>query len=147
VERVRADFGVTIDFDDPDRDLNAVIHGSGGLGTASRTYDLTRRAWAVARVRYPEADGLPAKDGILLYVKATVFAGVPVDVLAYKAAHPEFPHESTFDQLFDERKFEAYRGLGHAAVLSLLADEVAMAVFPSTPPHPPGPERAVVAPR
>jgi hypothetical protein len=144
VERVRADFGVTIDFDDPDRDLNGLIHGSGGLGAASRTYDLTRRAWAIGCLHYPAKDGLPAKDGVVLYVKATVFAGVPVDVLAYKATHPEFPHESTFDQLFDEGKFEAYRGLGRAAALSLLADDVATAVLALPPAHVPRPERAVV---
>jgi hypothetical protein len=143
VERVRADFGVTIGFEDPDRDLNGVIHGSGGLGTASRTYDFTRRAWAIGHVRYPAEGGLPEKDGLLLYVKATVFAGVPVDVLAYKAAHPEFPHESTFDQLFDERKFEAYRALGRAAVLSMLADDVAIGALALTRPSAPGRERAV----
>ena len=31
----------------------------------------------------------------------------------YHAAHPEFPHESTGDQFFDERQFECYRALGY----------------------------------
>ena len=34
----------------------------------------------------------------------------------YRTNHPEFPHESTLDQFFDEEQFEAYRQLGvHAA--------------------------------
>jgi hypothetical protein len=32
--------------------------------------------------------------------------------MAYKAANPAFPHETTADQLFSEEQFEAYRALG-----------------------------------
>jgi hypothetical protein len=140
VERVRVDFGATIAFEDPERDLSGLLHGSAGLDLASRTYELTRRAWAIGRVHYPGRDGEPEKDGLLLYLKATLFADVPVDVLAYKAEHPSFPHQSTFDQLFDESMFEAYRGLGEAAALELLADDgarVALGLFrPERPPEP-----------
>ena len=31
----------------------------------------------------------------------------------YKAGHPDFPHESTADQFFDETQFECYRALGY----------------------------------
>ena len=30
----------------------------------------------------------------------------------YKAGHPDFPHETTLDQFFDEAQFECYRALG-----------------------------------
>ena len=30
----------------------------------------------------------------------------------YKSRHPDFPHQSTADQFFDEQQFEAYRALG-----------------------------------
>ena len=34
------------------------------------------------------------------------------------ALHPEFPHESTINQFFDEAQWESYRSLGqHAATL------------------------------
>ncbi len=31
----------------------------------------------------------------------------------YRARHPDFPHESTADQVFQEDQFEAYRALGY----------------------------------
>ena len=30
----------------------------------------------------------------------------------YQALHPDFPHQSTLDQFYDEEQFEAYRQLG-----------------------------------
>ena len=30
----------------------------------------------------------------------------------YRTLHPDFPHQSTLDQFFDEEQFEAYRQLG-----------------------------------
>ena len=125
LQRVRSDFGVTITFDDGARGLSDLLHGSAGYDVASRAYDLTRRSYAVGRIRYPARNGQAATEGVLLYVKATLFAGLPADVLAYKAAHPAFPHESTLDQLFDDAKFDAYRELGRAAVHAMLADDAA----------------------
>jgi hypothetical protein len=146
VERVRADFGVTIAFDDRDRDLEGLLPGSGGFDPASRAYELTRRAWAVGRIRYPVGDGTPAKEGVLLYVKATLVPGLAADVLAFKAAHPSFPNESTFNQMFDESRFEAYRELGRSAALAMLSDAAAISAFaltgPSTP-RTPAPVRSV----
>ncbi|TAJ93821.1 MAG: hypothetical protein EPO31_06465 [Gammaproteobacteria bacterium] len=33
-------------------------------------------------------------------------------IAQYKSRHPDFPHQSTADQFFDEQQFEAYRALG-----------------------------------
>jgi hypothetical protein len=90
-------------------------------------------------VRYPARDGLPAHDGVIIYVKATMLAGVPADVLAHARQFPAFPHESTFDQCFDEGKFEAYRVLGARAGGLMLDDpEVALALaYPDTAGGPP----------
>jgi hypothetical protein len=134
VERVRADFGVAIEFEDPDRDLTGLLSCANGFYASSRAYDHTRRPFGVARIVYPAQDGLAAKEGVLFYLKAVMFPGLPVDVLAYKAAHPAFPHESTFNQLFDEGKFEAYRGLGRAAALAMLSDDAALAALALTEP-------------
>ncbi len=43
-----------------------------------------------------------------------------VDVQAYAAAHPDFPHESTADQFFGESQFESYRKLGESLMSRLL---------------------------
>ena len=35
-----------------------------------------------------------------------------IELYSYKARHPDFPYETTYDQFFDEDQFEAYRELG-----------------------------------
>lgn len=66
--------------------------------------------------------------GILIYLKSTLFetgedrGGLTADVYAYRAAHPEFPDESTGDQFFSERQFEAYRQLGFRTAHTMQAD-------------------------
>jgi hypothetical protein len=42
----------------------------------------------------------------------TVTGDEPADVMHYRLKHPSFPHQSTLDQVFDERQFEAFRALG-----------------------------------
>jgi outer membrane protein assembly factor BamD len=59
--------------------------------------------------RYPES-GREAE--LLLYLKASVSGDEPEDIRNYHRAHPEFPHESTADQFFDEAQWESYRKLG-----------------------------------
>jgi len=78
-----------------------------------------RRHAALFRVRYPEpprADAddpwLARQETWLLYIKATVTGDEPADVRGYAAAHPDFPHETTLDQQFDEPQWESYRRLG-----------------------------------
>ena len=77
---------------------------------------------ALLLVRYPRppagADGDPwlgRTHTWLLYVKATLTGDEPADVLNYAAAHPDFPNESTLDQMFDEPQWESYRALGEHA--------------------------------
>lgn len=71
---------------------------------------------AIARITYPQKNEagqpLPAKPGWLIYVKPTLDGDEPVDVQQYHVEHPEFPHESTGDQFFDEAQWESYRRLG-----------------------------------
>jgi hypothetical protein len=50
--------------------------------------------------------------GWLVYVKATLMGDESEDVAHYHRAHPEFPHETTVDQFFDEAQWESYRCLG-----------------------------------
>lgn len=71
---------------------------------------------AIAEVHYPEAvfagELVPKEIGLLLYVKPSLDGDEPVDLLHYHAEHPDFPHESTGDQFFDEPQWESYRRLG-----------------------------------
>jgi len=52
------------------------------------------------------------EDGVLIYIKPILLGNEPPDVESYAAAFPEFPHQSTGDQWFDESQTESYRMLG-----------------------------------
>jgi len=67
---------------------------------------------AIADVLYDFDDEQQMSQGRLLYVKAALCGGEPVDVREYHARHGEFPHETTADQFFDEAQWESYRKLG-----------------------------------
>jgi hypothetical protein len=62
---------------------------------------------ALATVTYRDGS-----EGLIVYVKASLTGHEPVDVLQYHAKHPDFPHETTADQFFDEAQWESYRRLG-----------------------------------
>jgi hypothetical protein len=64
----------------------------------------------LCRIHYPEGIGL------LLYIKLSVTGNEPELIRRYRTNNPEFPHQTTLDQFFDQEQFEAYRQLGvHAA--------------------------------
>ena len=82
-------------------------------GVARRTY--SKRHATIATVRYQASQstaiGRPA-DSLLIYIKATLTNDEAADVRQYADEHPEFPHEPTIDQFFDEAQWESYRKLG-----------------------------------
>ena len=110
VRKIRIDLGVPIEF--PYIPIYPTRPPAGeGEGTH----------WALGKIRYScvdtvwdeeEKKAVPAPDGILLYIKPTVYGDEPRDVLEYKESFPAFPHQSTGDQFFDEPQFESYRMLG-----------------------------------
>jgi hypothetical protein len=64
------------------------------------------------RIKYPDTEAI----SLLLYLKLAVTGNEPELINRYRTLHPDFPHQSTADQFFDEEQFEAYRQLGvHAA--------------------------------
>jgi len=80
-----------------------------------------KRRWAVARILYRDA-GKAHHDGYLIYIKPLMSGSEPPDVVAYKASHPEFPHESTANQFFNESQTESYRMLGLHTIREVFAD-------------------------
>jgi hypothetical protein len=74
---------------------------------------------AVGEIQYKGSDRA-AKNGILLYIKASLTSDEAADVLNYKTRYPNFPHESTADQWFTESQFEAYRTLGAHIIETVL---------------------------
>jgi hypothetical protein len=62
---------------------------------------------AFCRIYYPDG-----AIGTLLYMKLSVTGNESELIRRYRTLHPDFPHQSTLDQFFDEEQFEAYRQLG-----------------------------------
>lgn len=93
----RSELGVDINLN-PD----ALASDTNGDGTTH----------AIAHFEYaPDAHGHRAA-GRLIYAKAAVPTDAPWDIRAYQHGDPDFPNNSTADQLYTDEKFEAYRALG-----------------------------------
>lgn len=121
IEKVRVDFGVKIRFREDDANggsLDGILFKAGENGYENK-YQVASRAFAVADVYYP---GTEEKKGILFYLKLAMIPDLPSDVYSYKGVNPEFPHQSTGDQFFNEKQFEAYRELGYAAANQMMGD-------------------------
>ena len=68
---------------------------------------------ALGSISYPPLmSGREREKGVLIYIKASLSGDESDYVIAYKKANPQFPHETTLDQLFSEEQLEAYRALG-----------------------------------
>jgi hypothetical protein len=114
VERVRVDFGAYISFAGLFADL-----APGGVASPSgvaATLKLSKAGFEVGAITY--ASG---KTGTLIVLKSAVLQDLPLDALRYACANDEFPNQSTADQFFDERQFEAYREAGYAVCRSMLS--------------------------
>ena len=127
VRKVRIDFGAIIESFTPQNVLdyvpNALQNRVGTLDDlAPKTKDgsslptSTTHA-ALLWVRY--ADDLNQKS-VMLYLKASVTGDESADVEHYHTSHPEFPHEATEDQFFDEPQWESYRMLGEHMAVNLV---------------------------
>src|SRR5262245_7249169 len=66
----------------------------------------------MCRIHYPATGTQPAGTGLILYLKLSVTGNELELIKRYRALNPDFPHQTTLDQFFDEEQFEAYRQLG-----------------------------------
>ncbi len=78
---------------------------------------------AAGRIQYG-----PDKEGVLLYVKASMSGDEDDYILDYKRRYREFPQESTGDQFFSEEQLEVYRALGFHIMKGLLSGDAPFAV-------------------
>jgi hypothetical protein len=78
---------------------------------------------AIGLIDYPGPTPTTREHGVLIYIKSSLSGDENDYVMAYKVAHPSFPHESTMDQLFSEEQFECYRALGEHIASRFLANE------------------------
>jgi hypothetical protein len=98
IRKIRIDFGIPIDFND-------------GVNIYSRNQNKMGYYCAIGTIGYSCLDG-DGTDGILLYIKPTLYGEEPRDVYQYAQSNPAFPHDPTSDQWFEESQFESYRMLG-----------------------------------
>lgn len=84
------------------------------------------------RIKYPDQDGESGPVGLLLYIKLSVTGNEAELIKAYRQANPDFPHQSTLDQFFDEEQFEAYRQLGAHVAEGLFSKHLLGEIEPST---------------
>lgn len=69
--------------------------------------------FVLAKIEYPpHTPGPDQKIGLLLYIKSSLTGNEPEFLKKYHAENPDFPHQSTANQLYSETQFEAYRALG-----------------------------------
>lgn len=106
IRKCRTDLNVSIDLN---------VREIRQIGDANST----AVSFVSGTINYAEADGC-VEDGVLLYIKPNIVGAENADVFNYSRTHPDFPHQSTIDQFFDEDQFESYRSLGyHAAHCAL----------------------------
>jgi hypothetical protein len=81
-------------------------------GRAALSAESDRREYSQAHAALATVTYRDHSVGRIVYVKASLTGREPADVLQYHAEHPDFPHETTSDQFFDEAQWESYRRLG-----------------------------------
>ena len=73
----------------------------------------SRSHFAMWKIHYPNPAGPePGPAGFFLYLKLSMTGNEPELIRTYQQKHPDFPHQSTADQFFNQEQFEAYRSLG-----------------------------------
>ncbi len=123
IRKIRIDLGVEIEMDRIEMHPRAAVDDHGVEPVEPGRY------FATGTIRYPERIDVtkPASDdnklvGRLIYIKPGIYGSEPRDVMNYAATHPDFPHESTADQWFDESQYESYRRLGRHVAMRLFGD-------------------------
>jgi hypothetical protein len=116
VRHAQIDFGIRIDprLDD--------LRPKSATGFSESHFHL-------CRIHYPEGVGL------LLYLKLSVTGNESELIKRYRFNHPEFPHQATLDQFFDQEQFEAYRQLGVHAAEALFLPALMSGQNPKTVHH------------
>ena len=120
IQRCRVDFGVNIRFEPC-------------AAPRRRGQSDDGHAWSHGRATIEYPDGLA---GVLIYLKPSLSGiddEISEDVRFYAGRHPDFPHETTADQWFDENQFESYRRLGFT-IGGMRSEEIRGVVSPHVEP-------------
>ncbi|HUR99015.1 MAG TPA: patatin-like phospholipase family protein [Pyrinomonadaceae bacterium] len=133
IQKCKVDLGVEIEF-------VGSMNIRGRLAVKEKA-SLPKSRFAIARITYPEIYDSEAIDaetgnptvnrnngtGWLIYTRPTYYETEPRDIRNYADSNTTFPHQSTGDQMYDEKQFEAYRGLGFLTMTEIVRILVATA--------------------
>ncbi len=125
IEKVRVDFGTKISFI-KDSELGSILPSTSGNSLYEQKYQIAKAGFAIADIDYNGT-----KKGKLVYVKLAMIEGLPTDIYSYKGMDPSFPHQSTADQFFNEKQFEAYRELGYYVGWQMMESKEGQKIFPA----------------
>ena len=103
IQKCKVDLGVDIKFT---RGIRIVARDTSAEGRKGAV------RFAIAEITYPEKVNGKRLKGTLLYMRPAYYETEYTDIKHYAEANATFPHQSTGDQMYDEKQFEAYRGLG-----------------------------------
>jgi hypothetical protein len=131
IEKARVDFGTKVKFMDENK-VDYILPGSSGEGLFQKKYEISKNGYAFADIYYP-GDPNYKPSGKLVYIKLAMIEGLATDVYSYKGVNPLFPHESTADQFFNEKQFEAYRELGYYVGWQMMLSKQGKELFPEKP--------------
>lgn len=93
---------------------------------------LSRTHAQMFRVLYHNKGGTDPDIGLLLYMKLSLTGDEAELLKRYRLLNPDFPHQSTLDQFFDEEQFEAYRQLGVHVARGMFAKAICPDTSPSS---------------
>ncbi|WP_405365044.1 hypothetical protein [Kitasatospora sp. NBC_00039] len=171
----REELGITITLHEPELLIPGSADGQSLHGLAARLAErLSARTVITGSIHYPDALTVPDENGenggggedgersrggsggggnlgTLIVVQAVLTADMPYELHSYAVANPAFPNDSTSDQWFDHRQFDAYQTLGRhlgeqAAPLIKAALAGTGPGAPSPAPPPPGAAAPTVQP-
>ena len=132
IEKVRVDFGVKINFPE-EYGIHNILPKTAIETEANKNfiekYAIAERGYAIGDIYYDGDDDSSKKPGTLIYLKLAMINDLPTDLFSYKGLHSDFPHQSTSDQFFDEKQFEAYRELGYRVAKQMLKSDKAKELF------------------
>ncbi len=116
IRKCYIDFGVEIEID-----VKSIVPG--------KKSGCSELHYAIGRIHYERAKD-PSPVGQLIYIKASVTKDLPADLRHYKSEYPDFPHQTTADQFFDEAQFESYRKLGYETAIHSVAHMAEKGILP-----------------
>lgn len=114
IQKCKVDLGVDIK-----------LLGTMGILARNSTDTTTRRTrLSIGQITYPEKDEDGRnRRGWLLYTRPTYYGkDEPRDIRYYAESNKKFPHQSTGDQMYDEKQFEAYRSLGFLTMEEIVGE-------------------------